>query len=126
MTLEDLYNGKTAKIELERSVVCKGCSGAGGKSSSTCTKCKGNGFVMQFKQIGPGMVQQMQTQCKDCHGDGEIIQDKCKTCSGRKTVKEKKQLEVPVDKGMSDGQKITFTGESNQEVKIKELFSKIF
>jgi DnaJ-class molecular chaperone len=114
--LEDLYNGKTAKIELERSVVCKGCSGAGGKSSNTCAKCKGNGFVMQFKQIGPGMVQQMQSQCKECHGEGEIIHDKCKTCSGRKTVKEKKQFEVPVDKGMNDGQKITFTGESNQEV----------
>lgn len=118
VTLEDLYNGKTVPIEYDRSVICDACKGAGGKGApKSCTTCKGNGFVTQFRQIGPGMVQQLQSQCKDCFGEGEIKneKDRCKVCVGRKTVKEKKKLEVPIDKGMNDGQKITFSGESNQE-----------
>jgi DnaJ homolog subfamily A member 2 len=72
---------------------------------------------MQYKQLGPGMVQQMQAVCRDCSGEGEIIneKDRCKECNGKKTVKEKKVIEVPVDRGMSDGQKITFRGDSNEE-----------
>lgn len=64
------------------------------------------------------MVQQMQSVCRECNGEGEILneKDRCKECNGKKTIKEKKTLEVPVDKGMHDGQKITFRGESNQDV----------
>ena len=38
----------------------------------------------------------------------------CKTCSGRKIIQERKILEVHIDKGMEDGQKITFYGEGDQ------------
>uniref|UniRef100_T1IKX8 Chaperone DnaJ C-terminal domain-containing protein n=1 Tax=Strigamia maritima TaxID=126957 RepID=T1IKX8_STRMM len=46
-------------------------------------------------------------------GKGEIIKPKerCKGCSGRKVVRERTILEVCVDKGMVDGQKIVFTGD---------------
>jgi DnaJ family protein A protein 2 len=72
---------------------------------------------MQYKQIGPGMVQQMQAMCRECSGQGELIneKDRCKECSGKKTSKQKKKFEVHVDKGMQDSQKLTFRGESNQE-----------
>ena len=83
-----------------------------------CTECRGRGFTMQYKQIGPGMVQQMQSACRECNGEGEIIneKDRCKQCNGKKTIKQKKSFEVHVDKGMQDGQKVVFRGESNQEV----------
>lgn len=119
VTLEELYNGATKSIEFDRSVVCKGCEGTGGKSGACkpCTTCKGRGFVVAFKQLGPGMVQQMQSICRECSGEGEVIneKDRCKTCNGKKTIKEKKTQEVPIDKGMHDSQKVTFRGESNQE-----------
>lgn len=118
-TLEDLYNGATKNIEVERSQNCGACEGSGGKPGATqsCKKCQGRGFVMQYKQLGPGMVQQMQAICRDCNGEGEIIneKDRCKTCNGKKTLKKKKKFEVNIDRGMQDGQKITFRGESNQE-----------
>jgi DnaJ homolog subfamily A member 1 len=38
----------------------------------------------------------------------------CKTCQGRKIVQERKILEVHIDKGMEDGQKINFYGEGDQ------------
>ena len=51
---------------------------------------------MQYRQLGPGMVQQMQSKCTDCMGEGETCRekDRCKTCKGQKVVEEEKKLEV--------------------------------
>lgn len=43
--------------------------------------------------------------------------DRCKICQGKKTVKETKILEVHIDKGMQEGQKVFFRGEGDQEVR---------
>ncbi|CAD7673374.1 unnamed protein product [Nyctereutes procyonoides] len=61
---------------------------------------------IRIHQIGPGMVQQIQSVCMECQGHGERIspKDRCKSCNGRKIVREKKILE-----------KITFHGEGDQE-----------
>ena len=42
--------------------------------------------------------------------------DKCKECKGKKVTSETKILEVHVDKGMKDDQKIPFRGEGDQVV----------
>ena len=49
---------------------------------------------------------------------GEMIseKDRCNTCEGKKTVQETKILEVPIDKGMKDGQRIPFRGEGDQVI----------
>ncbi len=44
--------------------------------------------------------------------------DRCQTCNGMKVARDRKILEVHIDKGMKDGQKITFRGESNQVRKL--------
>ena len=48
------------------------------------------------KQIGPGMIQQMQSPCDVCKTQGEIIAEghKCGACKGKKTTKDKKIIEV--------------------------------
>lgn len=78
--------------------------GRGGKKGSVecCPVCRGSGMQVRIHQIGPGMVQQIQSVCQECHGQGERIspKDRCKICSGRKIVVEKKILEVHIDKGM--------------------------
>lgn len=62
------------------------------------------------------MIQQMQHPCNECKGTGETINDKdrCPQCKGEKVVQEKKVLEVIVEKGMQNGQKITFPGEADE------------
>jgi len=63
------------------------------------------------------MIQQIRSHCSDCDGQGEKInaKDKCKTCDGKKIVRERKIIEVHIDKGMEDGKKITCSGEGDQE-----------
>lgn len=93
--------------------------GRGGKRGAveTCSTCRGTGIQIQIQQLGPGLIQQIQSMCSDCRGQGERIDAKnmCKHCQGKKTVRDRKILEVHVDKGMVDGQKITFGGEGDQE-----------
>ncbi|KAL0624212.1 DnaJ-like protein subfamily A member 1 [Plecturocebus cupreus] len=119
VTLEDLYNGATRKLALQKNVICDKCEGRGGKKGAVecCPNCRGTGMQIRIHQIGPGMVQQIQSVCMECPGHGERIspKDRCKSCNGRKIVREKKILEVHIDKGMKDGQKITFHGEGDQE-----------
>lgn len=71
---------------------------------------------MQLRQIGPGMVQQIQRECDACRGQGKVMneKDKCKTCKGKKVNKDRKILEVIVEKGMKNGQKIKFGGEADE------------
>lgn len=118
VTLEDLYNGSTRKLALQKNVICEKCSGRGGKEGAVqkCTTCKGTGTQVLLNQLGAGMYQQIHTQCRECDGQGEKInpKDKCVTCNGKKIVHERKILEVHIDKGMEDGQKISFHGEGDQ------------
>ncbi|EPQ31182.1 uncharacterized protein PFL1_01370 [Pseudozyma flocculosa PF-1] len=117
VSLEELYAGKVTKLALQKHVLCKKCDGRGGKEGAvkTCNGCNGQGIKVVLRQLGP-MVQQMQQTCPDCQGAGEQInqKDKCKECNGKKITQERKVLEVRIDKGMEDGQQITFKEEADQ------------
>lgn len=115
VSLEELYAGKVTKLALQKNVLCKGCDGKGGKNVKACSSCNGQGVKMQLRQLGP-MIQQVQSPCEACSGLGEMMspKDKCKTCQGKKVNSERKVLEVRVEKGMENGQQITFKEEADQ------------
>jgi len=117
-SLEDMYNGKTVKLAISRNKPCPDCEGRGGKEGAekACSDCNGRGVKISLRQIGPGMVQQMQSTCSTCKGAGKSIneKDKCKSCRGSKVYKDRKVLEVNIEKGMSNGQKIKFSGEADE------------
>ncbi|KAI9296989.1 DnaJ-domain-containing protein [Neoconidiobolus thromboides FSU 785] len=118
VTLKDLYNGREAKFQLEKSVECSLCHGKGGKSSTstTCQGCEGSGIKIKLKQLSNGMMQQVQVSCESCDGTGKQykIKDKCKKCKGKRSMTIKKLMEVYVEKGMVDRQKIVFKEEADQ------------
>ncbi|KAE8345295.1 hypothetical protein BDV24DRAFT_125723 [Aspergillus arachidicola] len=117
VNLEDIYRGKVSKLALQKSVICPGCDGRGGKEGAvkSCGGCNGTGMKTMMRQMGP-MIQRFQTVCPDCSGEGETIRerDRCKRCNGKKTVVERKVLHVHVDKGVRNGHKIEFRGEGDQ------------
>lgn len=120
VTLEELYNGAVRKLALQKSVICDKCSGRGSKKGGPidkCATCRGTGMQTHIQKLAPGFIQQFEQVCSQCHGQGEVIpeKDRCKQCHGKKTIRDRKIIEVHIEKGMQDGQKIIFNGEGDQE-----------
>ncbi|KAI0925708.1 hypothetical protein AcV5_008373 [Taiwanofungus camphoratus] len=120
VTLEDLYNGKTVKMNMEKEVVCSGCKGSGGRGSAKpkpCVKCEGKGWTVTQTQVGPNRYASSRARCTECEGHGEKLRekDRCKKCKGRKTVKEKTRQEIFIERGMVDRQKIVLAGAGDEE-----------
>lgn len=87
--------------------------------------------------LGPGMYSQSTGPCSECGGTGVQIdeKDKCKECNGKKVIKDKKVIEVNVEKGAPNGEKYVFHGESDQHpdkepgdviISVNEVEHKIF
>jgi len=123
VTLEDLYNGKKATLPREKTILCPDCDGTGAKKGSgggPCRDCRGQGARMAMKQVGPGMVQQMQVPCDACSGSGMKVadKDKCKSCNMRRTKTVDAPLKVTIEKGMEHEQQIPFMNEGDQSPEI--------
>lgn len=119
VTLEELYRGKTVKFAANKQVLCGQCKGSGGKEkakSSSCERCKGNGIVEAFRQIGPGMMRRETVLCDHCQGAGQVYKekDRCKRCKGKRTSQEKKVLEIYIPRGSMQGERIVLEGEADQ------------
>lgn len=120
VTIEELYNGSVRKLRVNRNEICEDCKGSGTRAQNitaeSCPNCRGTGMNVRIERFG-GIVQQIQTICHECGGNGETISpnDRCKKCHGKKVMKASKLIEVHIDKGMSDGQKIVFAGEADQD-----------
>lgn len=120
VTLEELYNGKTVKVNMEKEVECGVCKGSGAKGSAkakTCVTCEGKGWKHVYSQVSTVRIATTRAPCTDCHGTGEILRekDRCKKCKGEKVVKEKARQEIHVERGMPDGQRIVLVGSGDQE-----------
>jgi DnaJ family protein A protein 2 len=117
--LDHLYMGALKKLAINKNVICLSCEGNGTESGEPpvkCPGCDGHGVRMVVRQMGP-MLQQMRARCDQCGGTGTLIAeaDVCQKCKGVKILKERKVLEVYVDKGMRNKQKITLHGEADQQ-----------
>ncbi|KAF5382067.1 hypothetical protein D9615_004286 [Tricholomella constricta] len=120
VTLEDLYNGKTVHLNLEREAVCGQCQGSGAKGNAKpkkCATCEGKGFTIVHSQIAPSRIGTSRVMCQSCSGSGSKLKekDRCKKCKGEKTVTEKKRHEIIIEKGMSSGQRIVLPGAGDEE-----------
>jgi DnaJ family protein A protein 2 len=118
VSLEELYNGKTQKMAITRNVLCNKCNGTGtktGKQADKCAGCEGRGVRVVMRQMGM-FIQQSQMVCPECQGRGDQVKekDRCTNCKGKQVVKDRKVLEVAIEKGMRENQRLTFSGESDQ------------
>lgn len=92
VSLSDLYNGAESKFPVTRRIVCRGCRLKPDKPSCQgCGRCP-NEIKMVNRQVGPGMVIQQQ---QEVHS-----KEKCK--------QERAFIDVHIEKGMSQGEKLTF------------------
>jgi len=97
VTLENLYNGVTKKLKIQRQTIDRE------QGVKKCETCGGQGVVVRTIRMGP-MIQQMQQPCGACGGQGYTY-----------TLKRTSEiLEVNVQKGSKDGQKITFHNKADE------------
>ena len=104
-TLKDAYNGTKKKITLKIKKICGDCNGVGGINPKLCNGCNGSGIKVMNRQVGPGMIQRIQTVCNVCSGNKKIIEHICKKCNGNKVELEDKQFILVLDIGMENEDK---------------------
>eukprot|EP00758_Cryptobia_borreli_P013658 Tbor_TRINITY_DN5853_c1_g6::TRINITY_DN5853_c1_g6_i1::g.7037::m.7037 len=126
VSLEDMYNGKTKKIAVTRDRLCKSCTGSGVRSGcqkGTCSECRGQGRTIKMQQLFPGMVQQVQAVCTACKGEGSVVSpsDRCPDCQGHCVVKDRKVLEIIIERGCRKGDHQRFVGDGDEKPNMKTV-----
>lgn len=118
VTLIDIYLGRLAHFQLSRNIFCPACEGSGAKpgcKAQHCIDCKGTGTQTKLASMGGGYVRTHHIDCPTCKGEGLKVKEKerCKKCKGEKVVKGKAKLDVTIEPGMRDGQRLIFKGQSD-------------
>eukprot|EP01054_Gregarina_sp_Poly1_P010725 Gregarina_sp_Poly_1__10724@NODE_814_length_6190_cov_237_531439_g591_i0_p2_GENE_NODE_814_length_6190_cov_237_531439_g591_i0NODE_814_length_6190_cov_237_531439_g591_i0_p2_ORF_typecomplete_len417_score71_01DnaJ_C/PF01556_18/1_3e52DnaJ/PF00226_31/1_1e22DnaJ_CXXCXGXG/PF00684_19/2_3e13AntiTRAP/PF15777_5/33AntiTRAP/PF15777_5/20AntiTRAP/PF15777_5/3_6AntiTRAP/PF15777_5/0_0055HypA/PF01155_19/0_63HypA/PF01155_19/4_1FYVE_2/PF02318_16/23FYVE_2/PF02318_16/11_NODE_814_length_6190_cov_237_531439_g591_i046805930 len=116
-SLEQFYNGASRKMAVTRNRVCRDCEGRGGpeEALTTCGECNGQGIKMVVRRMGP-IITQSQSPCSACGATGKFMPSdkKCSSCQGKGVVKDKKVLEIVLEKGAPDNFPIVFSEEADE------------
>ncbi len=115
LSLQEIAEGVTKKLKINKTVACDTCGGTGAKDASsyaTCSQCNGSGFVISVQNSFFGRMQ-TQSVCPSCGGSGRIIKDKCSKCGGEGTERGQEVIEVKIPAGVGDGMVLTMRGKGN-------------
>jgi molecular chaperone DnaJ len=102
LTMEEIADGATKKVKINKYVGCDSCHGSGAKNSTsvkTCTTCNGSGQVAQIQNTILGRMQTV-TSCPSCGGEGSVIADKCNKCFGDGVVRGEEVVEIKIPAGV--------------------------
>lgn len=108
LSLEEIANGVTKKVRLDRYEPCPTCGGTGSKTGKfeKCPTCGGTGRVRKVTRSFFGQFVQ-ETYCPTCKGTGFIIKDPCPTCKGTGRVKKRITISFRIPQGIRNGQYFT-------------------
>ena len=114
VTLEEICKGVRKNIQVSRSVLFDTIKKEVMKEPKNiynkCKHCNGSGVIMKVRQIGIGMIQQMQTTCNFCKGQGVFLQNRYRQETRNETI------EVYIEKGARDGDQICYHEKGNTDV----------
>ncbi|MDR2146096.1 MAG: molecular chaperone DnaJ [Tannerella sp.] len=115
LTLKEIAEGVEKKIKVKKYIACSHCHGTGAeddKSISTCSTCKGSGYVTR---VAHTILGQMQTQsvCPTCDGQGKTITKKCPHCAGEGVVRDDEVIEINIPAGVMEGMQLSVRGKGN-------------
>jgi len=114
VTLEEMYKGFTKSLVYERDAICRPCQGAGATEIETCMACRGQGVIIEERQVAPGYIQRMQRWCDRCRGRGIQAKNRCASCRGKGFVKEQVDLKVSAPPGCPDRKRFLFQGKADE------------
>jgi DnaJ family protein A protein 2 len=113
LTLAEMYSGKRFTLNMKRDVLCAGCGGSGGSEIKKCEACRGQGVRMRMQQMGPIMAMS-QEACDTCQQTGERVVTACSSCGGKRVREDEHRLEVVVEPGMKEGDRLVFPGQCSE------------
>lgn len=108
ISFEEAAKGVEKEAIITNHVSCSTCHGRGSSSKEgikKCSRCGGNGQLMQSRGFFS-----MAVTCPQCQGEGEIITDPCKTCHGQGRVKSRQTISIRVPAGVDTGTRLKMTG----------------
>ncbi len=115
LTLEEIAKGVDKKIKVKKQVVCQTCNGSGAKDRNavtTCSTCRGAGYVRQQRQTFLG-VMETTAACPTCNGSGQIITSKCGSCNGDGVVYGEEMIDLSIPAGVAEGMQLSVQGKGN-------------
>ena len=113
LTMAEMYSGKRFTLNMKRDVLCSDCGGSGGAEIKKCEACRGQGVHMRMQQMGPVMAMS-QESCVTCQQTGERVVTACSACNGKRVREEENRLEVVVEPGMKEGDRLVFPGQCSE------------
>ena len=115
LNLQEIAEGVTKKLKINKTVSCDKCGGTGAKDSSsyaTCSQCNGSGYIISVQNSFFGRMQ-TQSVCPSCGGSGRTIKDRFSKCGGEGTERGQEIIEVKIPAGVGDGMVLTVRGKGN-------------
>lgn len=115
LSLEEIADGATKKLKINKLINCETCDGSGAKEGSeptTCPTCNGQGEVRQVSQSILGRFVNVAT-CQQCRGQGKVVKDPCNTCHGEGLDRGTETVEVTIPAGVNTGNYLTVQGKGN-------------
>ena len=101
-------HGAKVQVAFEAVERCEHCHGNGaepGTPIETCERCAGHGQLRAVTRTPFGQMART-VLCDVCHGDGRVPKQPCRECRGRGRRAARRELDVDVPAGISDGQRI--------------------
>lgn len=106
--LEAALGGRKS-VSFEKSESCRACAGCGSRSGSppaACPACRGRGQTPQASGFF-----QVQVECEACAGSGQVTVDPCAACSGKGLAPQRREIEIKVPAGITEGMSQRIRGE---------------
>lgn len=115
LKLEEIANGTTKTIKINKFVKCDSCTGSGsegGSSKKTCPACNGSGEIRNVSRSVFGQFVNIQP-CANCNGEGSVIDKPCRKCHGDGRMKTEVTETIEVPAGVSDEMQLSLRGRGN-------------
>ena len=112
----DLYEaafGSKQTLTIDTAILCSECKGSCTRPGTTiqvCQICRGSGQIQRQVQSFMGTMVTT-SPCSACRGTGEVIPDPCGNCRGQGRVRARRDLDLDIPAGVSDGMRLHLAGE---------------
>ena len=106
LTLEEIANGVSKKIKVQKFVQ------ADGVSYGTCSTCEGSGQVVRVQQTILGQMQTSST-CSTCHGTGQMVTHKPRGANEHGLERKEEVMEIDIPSGVEEGMQLNISGKGN-------------